>query len=217
MNVFVLEPGTLKLGGGVSDSSGGMISGVTVEVLSGTGKGLKATTGGMKDSTHPVWSGWAAATAATTCKKRLQAQVRDVVVTESAREPNRLLSSPVETPADVSGTWTMTVRSSHRCRAGLPDTAQGRTYEVRLIQQGTTLQWRMGETPTLEHGDAGWNSAVPSWAPAYGSYFPGTLTKASIRLLVLYDRLSPTEWFGFTGSAEGTITGQGFVWLSTDP
>ena len=45
MNVLVLEPGTFKLGGGVSDSSGGMISGVTVEVLSGTGKGLKATTG----------------------------------------------------------------------------------------------------------------------------------------------------------------------------
>ena len=88
----------------------------------------------------------------------------------------------MSTSAAVSGTWTMTVRSSPRCRAGLPDIAQGRMYEVRLIQQGTTLQWRIS-SPTLEHGDAGWDFGGSVWAPAYGSYFPGTLTKASIRRL----------------------------------
>ena len=35
-----IEPGTFKLSGSVSDSSGGSLDDVTVEVLSGTGKGL---------------------------------------------------------------------------------------------------------------------------------------------------------------------------------
>ena len=41
LNVLVLEPGTFKLSGGVSDSSGGLLDDVTVEVLSGTGKGRR--------------------------------------------------------------------------------------------------------------------------------------------------------------------------------
>ncbi len=69
MNVLVLEPGTFKLGGGVSDSSGGMISGVTVEVLSGTGKGLKATTGQAKGGLPCM--GWPGRSHLGTCGRRL--------------------------------------------------------------------------------------------------------------------------------------------------
>src|SRR3954463_2204004 len=43
-DVFVLEAGTFKLTGSVIETSGRVISGVSVEVLSGTGRGLRATT-----------------------------------------------------------------------------------------------------------------------------------------------------------------------------
>ena len=49
---------------------------------------------------------------------------------------------------------------------------------------------------------------VPYWGRASGSNSPGTLTKASYTSPDIYDRLSSTEFFGFTGSAEGTIAGQ---------
>ncbi len=145
LNVLVLEPGTFKLSGVVSDSSGGSLDDVTVEVLSGTGKGLKATTNNIGQY---VVYGVAGPVQLRTSANGFHAEMRDVVVTgNGGSEPFAL--TPVETPADVSGTWTMTVRSSPRCRAGLPDIAQGRTYEVRLTQQGTTLHWRIS-SPTLE-------------------------------------------------------------------
>jgi hypothetical protein len=133
-------------------------------------------------------------------------EVRDVVVTgNDGTEPFAL--TPVEPSADVSGIWTMTVRSSPRCRSGLPDIAQGRTYEVRLIQQGTTLLWRLS-SPTLERGDAGWDFGGSVLGSRVRLVFPGDTDEGEYTSPSLYDRLSPTEWFGFTGSAEGTITGQ---------
>jgi hypothetical protein len=200
LNVLVLEPETFKLSGVVTDSSGGSLDEVTVEVLSGTGNGLKATTNNIGQFRLYGVSG---PVQLRTSAEGFQAEMRDVVVTgNEGSEPFAL--TPVETPADVSGIWTMTVRSSPRCRAGLPDIAQGRTYEVRLMQQGTTLHWRMS-SPTLERDVA--------------SSFGNTVLGSSVRLLLpgdtdegeytspaLYDRLSPGEFFGFTGLAEGTIT-----------
>ena len=89
MNVLVLEPGTFKLGGGVSDSSGGTISGVTVEVLSGTGKGLKATTGHAKDRMPCMeWLGRCnCARPATALRHRFA-----MSLSRKTAEPNRLLS-----------------------------------------------------------------------------------------------------------------------------
>ena len=203
LNVLVLEPGTFKLSGVVSDSSGGSLDDVTVEVLSGTGKGLKATTNNIGQY---VVYGLAGPVQLRTSADGFHAEMRDVIVTgNGGSEPFAL--TPVETPADVSGTWTLTVTASPRCRAGLPDTAQGRTYEVRLIQQGTTLQWRIS-SPTLEHGDAGWDFRGSVLGSRVRLVFPEDSDEGEYTSPSLYDRLSPTEWFGFTGSAEGTITGQ---------
>jgi Carboxypeptidase regulatory-like domain len=202
LNVLVLEPGTFKLSGVVSDSSGGSLDDVTVEVLSGTGKGLKATTNNIGQY---VLYGVAGPVQLRTSADGFHAEMRDVGVTgNGGSEPFAL--TPVESPADVSGTWTMTVRSSPRCRAGLPDIAQGRTYEVRLTQQGTTLHWRMS-SPTLERDvTSGFGNIV--LGPRVRLELPGDTDEGEYTSPVLYDRLSPTELFGFTGSAEGAVTGQ---------
>jgi hypothetical protein len=203
LNVLVLEPGTFKLSGVVSDSSGGSLDDVTVEVLSGTGKGLKATTNNIGQ--YALY-GVAGPVQLRTSANGFHAEMRDVVVTgNGGSEPFAL--TPVESPADVSGTWTMTVRSSPRCRAGLPDIAQSRTYEVRLIQQGTTLQWRIS-SPTLKNGDASSSFRSTVLGSRIRLEFPGDTDEGEYTSPDLYDRLSPTELFGFTGSAEGTITGQ---------
>ena len=204
LNVLVLEPGTFRLSGVVTDSSGGSLDDVAVEVLSGTGKGLKTTTNnigqfGLYGVAGPVQL--------RTSAGGFHADMRDVVVTGNGGSETFALT-PVETPADVAGTWTMTVRSSPRCRAGLPDIAQGRTYEVRLIQQGTTLQWRIS-SPTLEKirdASSGFGNTV--LGSRVRLEFPGDTDEGEYTSPDLYDRLSPTELFGFTGSAEGTIAGQ---------
>ena len=88
MNVLVLEPGTFKLSGVVSDSSGGMISGVTVEVLSGTGKGLKATTDSHGQYAFMEWPG------PCRCAHRPTALQRKCAMSSlrETTERNRLLS-----------------------------------------------------------------------------------------------------------------------------
>ena len=200
--MLVLEPGTFKLSGAVTDSSGGSLDDVTVEVVSGTGRGLKATTNnigqfGLYGVAGPVQL--------RTSADGFHSEMRDVVVTGNGGS-ERFALTPVETPADVSGTWTMTVRSSPRCRAGLPDIAQGRTYEVRLTQQGTTLQWKIS-SPTLENRDASYNLGNTVLGSRVRLEFPGDTDVGEYTFPDLHDRLSPAELFGFTGSAEGTTTG----------
>ena len=202
LNVLVLEPGTFKLSGVVTDSSGGSLDDVTVEVLSGTGKGLKTTTNyigqfGLYGVAGPVQL--------RTSADGFHAEMREVVVTgNEGSEPFAL--TPVETPADISGAWTMTVRSSTKCRDGLPDIAQGRTYEMRLTQQGTTLQWRIS-SPTLENRNASYSFGNTILGSRVRLEFPADTDVGEYTSPDIYDRLSPTELFGFTGTAEGAITG----------
>jgi len=202
LSVLVLEPGTFKLGGVVSNSSGGSLDDVTVEVLSGTGKGLKVTT---NNTGQYGLYGVAGPVQLRTSAEGFQAEIRDVVVAgNSGTEPFAL--TPVETPSDVSGTWTMTLTPSPSCRAGLPEIAQNRTYEVQLIQQGTTFQWRMS-SPTLENRDASSSFGNTVLGSRVRLEFPGDTDEGEFTSPSLRDRLSPNETFGFTGSAEGTVTG----------
>ena len=78
---------------------------------------------------------------------------------------------------------------------------------MRLIQQGTTLQWRIS-SPTLENGDASSSFGGTVLGSRVRLEFPGDTDEGEYTSPDIYDRLSPTELFGFTGSAEGTITGQ---------
>ena len=203
LNVLVLEPGTFKLSGVVSDTSGGTLAGVTVEVLSGTGKGLKATTGhqgeyGLYGVAGPVHL--------RTSAEGFTAELRDVVVSGNDRtEPFAL--SPVETPADVSGTWTMTVTPSPKCRPGLPDVAQGRTYQYQLIQRGTNIEGRIS-SPTVKMSNP---NEIFGLGTVLGSrvrlVFGGDTDEGDYTSPTLYDQLSQTETFGFSGFADGTVKG----------
>ena len=98
----------------------------------------------------------------------------------------------------------MTVSPSPGCRPGLPDIARRRTYQVELIQNATRLQVKVS-SPTLRRNT---------------DHHSGTVLGSSVRLVIvgdtdygewtypdLYDQLSPTEAFGFSGFVQGTVNG----------
>ena len=201
VNVFVLEKGTFKLSGVVSELDGRLLSGVTVEVLSGTGAGLQATTDFRGEYALYGVSG----------PLRLRAsvdgyttQIHDVAITaHGATEVFALV--PTEVPANIAGEWVMTVAPSPSCRTGLPEIAHGRQYDVKLSQEGTSLQMRIS-SPTLK---------VVGVAP-----LPGSVLGSRVRFLLpgdtdygewtspaLYDVITSSETFGFDGFADGNVTG----------
>lgn len=200
LNVLVLEPGTFKLSGPVSEAGVGALYGATVEVLSGIGQGLQATS----DSHGYALYGVSGAVRLRASADGFAPQVHDVVVTgNDATQPFDL--TPVDASAHISGIWTMTVSPAPGCRPGLPDIARGRTYQVQLIQSGTRLQVKFS-SPTLRQYNPDEHS--------------GTVLGSYVRLFIvgdtdygewstpdLYDQLSPTETFGFDGTVQGTVNG----------
>ena len=200
LTVLVLEPGTFKLSGPVSEAGVGALYGATVEVLSGIGQGLQATS----DSHGYALFGVSGPVRLRASADGFAPLVHDVVVTgNDATQAFDL--TPVDASAHISGIWTMTVSPAPGCRPGLPDIARGRTYQVQLIQSGTRLQVKFS-SPTLRQHNPDEHS--------------GTVLGSYVRLFIvgdtdygewstpdLYDQLSPTETFGFDGTVQGTVNG----------
>jgi hypothetical protein len=201
LTVMVLEPGTFKLSGPVSETGVGSLFGVTVEVLSGIGQGLRATS----DRNGYALYGVAGPVLLRASAEGFTPQVLDVVVTSNdSRQAFDL--TPAEIATDVSGIWTMTVVPAAECRPGLPDIARGRTYQVELTQNATRLKVKFS-SPTLRQYNPDSHS--------------GTVLGSRVRLSIvgdtsygewsspnLYDELSPTETFGFSGLVESTVNGR---------
>ena len=142
LTVRVLEPGTFKLGGPLSETGVGALHGATVEVLSGVGQGLRATS----DSKGYALYGVAGPVRLRASAEGFTPQVLDVVVTGDTTQALR---------ADTGGGHHRRFRildddrlAVPGCRPGLPDIARGRTYQVELIQNATRLQVKVS-SPTL--------------------------------------------------------------------
>ena len=200
LTVLVLERGTFKVTGLVSEAGVGALSGATVEVLSGIGQGIHATS----DRNGYALYGVAGPVRLRASADGFTAQTHEVVVTGNDAADSFALTL-IDTPSDVSGAWTMTVSPSPGCPAGLPDIARGRTYQVKLIQQGSRLQVKTS-SPTLEVFNPNEDDGS-----IFGSRvrlnFVGDTNYGEWSTPDLYDHLSPTERFGFDGVADGTVTG----------
>ena len=201
LTVFVLDPGTFKLDGTVLNSRGGVIAGAAVEVLSGTGKGLKATTD--FEGRYALF-GVAGPIRVRTSAEGFPEDIRDVDVIQNVAV--RLSLTPVMDPVDVAGKWILTVTPSSGCRFGLPDVARNRTYEMHFGQEGMNLHWTLS-SETLEYG------------MARNYTFGNTVVGSRVRLVFvgdsdegeyvspsIIDQVSPTEWFGFSGFVAATVS-----------
>jgi hypothetical protein len=201
IQVLVLETGSFKLSGVVSESGGGSLDGVTVAVLSGTGQDLQATTGGHG---HYALYGVAGPVRLRAAADGFAPQVHDVVVVGNDATDTFALTR-LAAPADVSGVWTMTVSPSPSCRAGLPVIARGRTYQVQFTQQDTHLQVEIS-SPTLQvFNPYGNDDSILGSRVRF--IFVGDTDYGEWSTPALYDHLSATETFGFDGSVDGTVTG----------
>ena len=198
LTVRVLEPGTFKLSGPLSETGVGALHGATVEVLSGVGAGLSATS----DSKGYALYGVAGPVRLRASAEGFTPQVLDVVVTGDTTQALEL--TPSDAISDVSGFWTLNVSPSLGCRPGLPDVARRRTYQVELIQNATRLQVKVS-SPTLSRTT---------------EHHFGTVLGSRVQIMIagdtdtgewtypdVFDHLSPTEAFGFSGSVQGTVEG----------
>ena len=208
--VLVLDPGTFKLAGIVTESGGAALSGglhaAAVEVVSGTGHGQRAT---VDEKGHYALYGIVGTVRVQASASGFVPHMTEVAVTSHGAAHNFALS-PIESTADVSGHWTMTVVPSASCRPGLPESARGRPYQIELVQQGTrTHVTFIGATVTahnpLSHGGIVLGSRVQLHFPGDTGGLVGEFGEWSAP--DIYDQLSPTERFGFDGVVNGTVTG----------
>ena len=199
--VLVLDSGTFALTGVVTESGVGPLAGATVEVTAGTGQGLRATTDANGRYTLV---GVAGPLELRAFADGFAQQVLNVVVAGHGLRRTFALT-PAEATTDVAGMWTMRIVPSPICRAGLPEIARGRPYQVELIQLATRLQLRMSG-PTLTVNNPSWHAGT-----VLGSrvrlIFAGDTDYGEWSFPDIVDHPSSTELFGFDGTVDALVAG----------
>jgi hypothetical protein len=201
-HVLVLEEGTFKLTGVVAETGGRLVPGVSVDVTAGKGAGLHATT---RSEGQYAFYGVAGPITVRASGPGFESGSRDVVVT-SDMQAEPLTLRPLETPADVSGTWTMTLSPSPHCSINaLPDIARSRTYQIVFHQQGTGFKLDIS-SPTLKVLNPGEDSGTVLGSQVQFVFF-GDTDYGDWSSSDLIDQLTPTETLQFDGIVRGTVAG----------
>jgi hypothetical protein len=201
MDVLVLEAGTFKLTGSVVETSGRQLSGVNIDVASGTGSGLHATTDTQGRYVLYGVSGPIRLRASTA---GLAIQEHDVVVSsDGPAEP--LVLVPLEQPATVDGTWIMSLAPAPGCSVGPLDLIRDRRYQVTLVQQGTGLKLTI-TSPTLQV-----YNPTENFGTVFGSHvfltFIGDTDYGDWSSADIIDHISASQTFEFDGNVNGTFAG----------
>jgi hypothetical protein len=133
LRVLVLEPGTFRVSGSVTES-GRPFPGVRVSVLAGRRSGLEERT--SADGTYVLY-GLAGSTDLGVSEEGLQPQVRSIVVND-----HRVVDFDLQpTPGynSFTGDWALTFQASPTCGSELPPEATTRTIRATLTQRGPQL------------------------------------------------------------------------------
>jgi len=208
LSVLVLEPGTFRISGAVV--SAGLPESATIEIVSGTGSGLR-TASSINFAGH---SGqYALYGAAGSVELRVSAQgfgqqVRRLVVTDNTTSDFDL--NPLVPSTDISGSWVATLSASPSCRANTPEAGWEREFNVNITQQGTRVSITR-TSPTFYEGCSAGNKAVTEDGRIFGQTLSfvivGDTDWGNYAYPCLFDRLSPTEWLGISAGVEGTVAG----------
>jgi hypothetical protein len=130
--MFVSEPGTFRVAGFITESETGVrLSGVDIEVVSGTGVGMAAHTDG--NGYYKMFGVGGEVTMRAT-KDGFGSMVQSVTVTNYTTI-NFVLTT-TSSPVDVSGDWKVGLSASTACRSALPALARDREYDATIVQQG---------------------------------------------------------------------------------
>jgi hypothetical protein len=219
--VVVLEKGTFTLSGRIVETSDRPLEGVSIEVVSGTGLGRRATANAQ--GAYALY-GVAGRTQLRVSGDGFTPQVRELVVTADTISENFVLA-PREPPAPgIAADWTMTLTPSPACPVAPPDIAKSRSYQVQIRQQGTGLTYVVSG-PTVTVYNQQFNTGLLFGAHVK-LYFVGDTNYGDWSSGDITDRLSPTERMQFNGTLEGelkdstitaTISGDIVYWDNARP
>jgi Bacterial Ig-like domain (group 2) len=194
--VLVLPPDTFKLSGTIRDTSGGLEN-ILVEVISGTGTGLK--TSSASGGAYALY-GVAGSVQLRVSAPGYSLQEATVAVNADAARDFTLTTSGQT--SDVSGAWTLVFKTSSACSATWPQVAREREIPTTITQQGTRLTFAFGGSTVRQGFSFGSNSGrIASNAFQLILYFDDYYVTYGI-----LDRPTPTDWVGIYGTAEGTVT-----------
>jgi hypothetical protein len=199
LTVLVLEPGTFRISGTVTEARGGPLS-AAIEIVSGRGTGLHTTTARGQYALYGV----AGDVQLRASADGFETQVHRTVVTDQTTNDFDL--KPLVTPTDISGSWILTLSASPSCRAALPEVAWKREFDAGIAQQGTQFQITLTSPTTYDNG--GVHARVGRiFGQALSFLIEGNEDEGTYIYPDFADRLSPTQWVAILGTVQGTVTG----------
>lgn len=208
IRILVLEPGTFRVSGLVTES-GLPFPGVRVAVVAGKRTGLIAPT--RSDGTYVMY-GLGGPTDLAVSEEGFQTTLRSIVVTDHHTVDFSL--QPLPGYDSLTGDWRLTLQASPSCGSDIPPDAATRTVGARITQRGPQLTLDLtsptrailNDYPVSGHGGVG---------GAGMSFRLQMDAEQSPPRWVLLEMLEPRRFLGIAGYAEGqrsgnTVTG----WLS---
>lgn len=202
LRVLVLEPGTFRVSGRVTDSRGPLPT-ARVAVVAGTGAGQ--VTGLRGDGTYALY-GLTGPVTLEVSEESFQTQTRTIAVNDhqSVDFSLELLAGYI----GVNGEWRLTLRAALSCGSDFPAEAATRTFEASMSQRGSAFTFSLGsptvvrDTPELPFGGVG-----PDRLDFYLAIDAGQTPP----VWVVLDRLNSNRFVGIGGNARGLRSGNDVV------
>lgn len=202
LRILVLEPGTFRVSGRVTDAGGPLQA--LVKVVAGTGAG-QSTLAKESDGSYAVY-GLAGAVTLGVSEESFQTETRTIVVHDHQTVDFSL--QPLAGYNSVTGEWRLTLRAASSCGSEIPEDATTRTIQASLSQRGSRLTFTFS-SPTIVR-DA-------PYSP-FGGVGPGALDFYLQRDpdqtppgYVLLEMLEPGRFLGIAANARGVRTGNTVV------
>jgi hypothetical protein len=191
--VLVMEPGTYKLYGRVVEERDAL-EGAAIEVVAGTGTGLKTTT--------DVRGLYALYGVAGSIQVRVSAHgfvEKTLNLTVSTHQFQNFDLTALAASVVLSGSWRLTISAPDACSSKLPEDVRQREFSVSIAQDGTHIAF-WPSSPTIA-------SRNPIEGRIFADAFSVNLSFDDYYVTYgLLDRPSPTDWVGIRGTMEGTST-----------
>ena len=201
LRVVVLEPGTFRVSGTVTES-GRPFPGVRVTVLTGRRAGLQAPT--EDDGTYVLY-GLTGTVELGVSEEGLQPQVRAITISDHRVVDFNL--QPMPGYDSVNGDWTLTFQASSSCGSQLPPEAATRTFRATLTQRGPVLSVAL-DAPGRVVFDGYPSEAFGGVSgDSVGFYLQRDPDEGPAPRWVLLEMFQPGRFVGISGPVNGHRTG----------
>ena len=198
VTVLILEDGTYKLSGRVVEGAAraGVLD-ATVEVVSGTGSGLR--TRATFDGSYALY-GVQGSIRLQVTKLGYADNTHDVTAIAAVQHDVEMV--PVPANVDISGQWRLTLSAPVGCRQMLPAEARERTFTVSITQTGTRFRG-IASGPALQYSEPLDGRVFDDLVVLPIFYYPGDVLEPPYYGLINY--FGDTKFLGIFGEFEGRL------------